>query len=39
MATILADIQVHGVDGKAGFADGWMCLIYKKKDPTKICNH
>ena len=36
---VFIDIQNHGVDEGAGFADGWMCPIYKKKDPTEICNY
>ena len=33
------DIQTHGVDPKCDFALGWMCPIYKKKDPTEISNY
>ncbi|KAI9069301.1 DNase I-like protein, partial [Trametes sanguinea] len=34
------DVQIHGVCEGTGFADGWMCPIYKEKgDLTKIVNY
>ena len=39
LTTVYLDIQSHGVNMKASFADGWMCPIYKTKDPTEICNY
>jgi ribonuclease HI/exonuclease III len=39
LTTVLADIQENGVDPETDFALGWMCPIYKKKDPTEISNY
>ena len=39
LTTIFADIKHHGVDKRSGFAEGWMCPIYKKKDVTDISNY
>ena len=39
LTTVFRDIQEHRVDRRTGFADGWMCPIYKKKDPTEISNY
>ena len=39
LTEILADIQAHGVDDQTDFALGWMCPIFKKKDPTDISNY
>lgn len=39
LTSIFIDISRHGVDEKAGFASGWMCPIFKKKDPTEISNY
>ena len=36
---VLVDIQTFGVDQETDFALGWMCPIYKKKDPTDISNY
>jgi len=36
---ILQDIQMHGVDTRTNFTLGWMCPIYKKKDPNEISNY
>jgi exonuclease III len=33
------DIQTHGVECGTSFSLGWMCPIYKKKDPTDISNY
>ena len=32
-------IRGHRIDKRLEFAHGWMCPIYKKKDPTKITNY
>ena len=39
LTRVFADIRAYGVDERAGFAEGWMCPIYKKKDPTEISNY
>jgi ribonuclease HI/exonuclease III len=39
ITNVLTDIQQHGVDPETDFALGWMCPIYKKKDPTEISNY
>ena len=39
LAAVFSDIQSHGVDKRSDFAEGWMCPIYKKKDPTEIENY
>ena len=39
LTEIFLDIQTHGVDLECDFALGWMCPIYKKKDPTEISNY
>jgi hypothetical protein len=39
LTIVFTDIREHGVDEQAGFANGWMCPIYKKKDPTEISNY
>jgi len=36
---VFIDIQQFGVDDQTEFAHGWMCLIYKKKDPMDISNY
>ncbi|KAL1738688.1 Endonuclease/exonuclease/phosphatase, partial [Schizophyllum fasciatum] len=33
------DIYWHGVLPGSGFADGWMCPLYKKNERTKISNY
>jgi len=33
------DIQEHGVNDRTDFTTGWMCLLFKKKDPTDISNY
>ncbi|KAL1739216.1 hypothetical protein HDZ31DRAFT_27610, partial [Schizophyllum fasciatum] len=33
------DIYWHGVAPGTGFADGWMCPLYKKNERTKISNY
>jgi len=39
LARVFNDIQQHGVDARTNFTLGWMCPIYKKKDPTDISNY
>jgi exonuclease III len=39
MTEVLQDIQLNGVDERTNFTLGWMCPIYKKKDPTEISNY
>ena len=39
IATIFRDIRNYGIDERSKFAEGWMCPIYKKKDPTDISNY
>ncbi|KAH9178322.1 hypothetical protein EDB89DRAFT_1839698, partial [Lactarius sanguifluus] len=39
MTRVFADIQAEGIDKRTEFAHGWMCPLYKKKDPTDISNY
>ncbi len=39
LTEILQDIQTNRVDAKINFTLGWMCPIYKKKDPNEISNY
>jgi hypothetical protein len=39
LTALMIDIQTFGVDKKTDFALGWMCPIYKKKDPSDISNY
>jgi ribonuclease HI len=39
LTQVYQDIQKNGLDAESNFAQGWMCLLYKKKDPTEICNY
>ena len=39
LTILYQDIQTHGLEVKSNFALGWMCPIYKKKDPTEISNY
>lgn len=36
---LFRDIQEHGVNDRTSFTTGWMCPIFKKKDPTEISNY
>jgi len=36
---LFQDIQEHGVDKRTSFMTSWMCLLFKKKDPTEISNY
>lgn len=39
LTTIYNDIEDYGIEPQAGFADGWLCPIYKKGDRTDIGNY
>jgi Reverse transcriptase (RNA-dependent DNA polymerase) len=39
LTTLFQDIQTHGVDHRTEFSIGWMCPIFKKKDPSDISNY
>ncbi|KAH9005679.1 Endonuclease/exonuclease/phosphatase, partial [Lactarius deliciosus] len=39
MTRVFSDIQTAGIDNRTEFAYGWMCPLYKKKDPTDISNY
>jgi len=39
LTILIQDIQKHGVDKHSNFAEGWMCPLFKKKDPTDIRNY
>jgi hypothetical protein len=39
LTIVYKDIQINGLNEKSNFALGWMCPIYKKKDPTEISNY
>ncbi|TFY53535.1 hypothetical protein EVJ58_g9397 [Rhodofomes roseus] len=39
MCMLYEDINKHGVSADTGFADGWMCPLYKKKDKRDIANY
>jgi exonuclease III len=39
LTDVFQDIQTHGIVPGTLFADGWMCPLYKKKDPTLIENY
>lgn len=39
LTDIFQDIQMHGIEQGTLFANGWMCPIYKKKDPLHIVNY
>ena len=39
LTEVFEDIRNHGIDKELEFAHGWMCPIYKKKDPTEISNY
>ena len=36
---LFTDIQINGVNEKSEFASGWLCPLYKKKDPSEISNY
>ena len=39
LTRVYQSIQANGVDPETDFAGGWMCPIFKKKDPSEICNY
>lgn len=39
LTLLFMDIQMNGIEKESNFASGWMCPIYKKKDPTEISNY
>ncbi|KAL1946415.1 hypothetical protein VTO73DRAFT_15542 [Trametes versicolor] len=39
MCAVYNDIEKHGIDENTRFAEGWICPIYKKKDPRIIGNY
>ena len=39
LTLVYKDIEDHGTCKEAGFADGWMCPLYKKKDRRDIANY
>ena len=39
LTIVFKDIRLNGLDKSLEFAHGWMCPIYKKKDPTDIANY
>jgi exonuclease III len=39
LTDVFQDIQTHGIEPGTQFADGWMCPLYKKKEPTLIENY
>ena len=36
---LFQDIQEHSVNDRTDFTTSWMCPLFKKKDPTDICNY
>ena len=39
LTRVFQDIQTHDIEKDAGFAIGWMCPIYKKKERTETSNY
>ena len=39
LTLLFVEIQIAGVEKDSDFASGWMCPLYKKKDPTEISNY
>src|SRR6266404_4171167 len=39
LTRIYRDIQTNGIDKRTNFAEGWICPLYKKKDPRDISNY
>ena len=39
LTVLYRDIQQNGVDENSDFSMGWMCPIFKKKDPSDISNY
>ncbi|KAF9800818.1 hypothetical protein IEO21_10289 [Rhodonia placenta] len=39
LTLVYNDIMEHGVCQDTGFADGWLCPLYKKKDCREVSNY
>lgn len=39
LLAVYNNIEFHRVDTSAGFMEGWMCPVYKKKDRSDIANY
>jgi hypothetical protein len=39
LTEVFNDIQKHSINPHTNFSLGWMCPVYKKKDPTDISNY
>ena len=39
LSLVYSDVETYGTSPNAGFADGWMCPLYKKKDRREIANY
>ena len=39
LTIVSRDIQEHDIDDRSKFAEGWMCPLFKKSDPTDIRNY
>ena len=39
LTDVFQDIQLHGIAPETGFVNGWMCPLFKKKDPSRIENY
>ena len=39
LTVVYRDVEIHGTCKNAGFADGWMCLLYKRKDCRDLANY
>jgi hypothetical protein len=39
LTEVLNNIQTFGLAPNSNFTSGWMCPIFKKKDPTDISNY
>ena len=37
--SVFEDISKHGLTPESKFTDGWICPIFKKKDPREITNY
>jgi hypothetical protein len=39
LTIVYSDIETHGVTEGSGFAEGWLCPLYKKNDRQGIANY
>ena len=39
MATVFKDVATNGIKEGINFNEGWVCPIYKKKEPGNIANY